>query len=795
MQLTTMGDDLRVTAAYLARQRAYFAARLEETERRVAESETQVVEDGAMLEVAQERVERLTREMTRVVRGETEGEMGGREAVARLQRELSGATDTREAVLRLWESSVRLLETRRVALKVVRQQITQLEETAVGERTNTRVPSLSFVRPSLAPPTTAMEYVSPDGGNDAFTKACDALVSVLRKYPSSSERHQYPVVTGACGVGRTRFGRRVAAHVASLVAATNPRQFDADGVAVSIDVGALCGKFPGEPEVWDVDRTSPNVLLAAAVFHAVYPDREVPSQITLPMITERVRDQWRARVVVLHLDNIEANVSVAKSILFACGQTTDWPFTAYEDNVVVLPIATGLAPSFWWFTAADWSSSRPTPVDLHLTPFALPAVSPLHPLGEPTALEQAFANAVGVPWDAYATWVEFRVLFRECGGWPGLCQDLVDVLTSTKREWRERPTRSEAHALYLAFTSKAMARFSRTKWFTLVGGKSACELSEAQTMVRRVLLCVLTDRDVLLSRKLSKGSSDVDFVAVAQSGLVGLAERGVDKSETKLVCSLVGVVCSNEACGGVIPMAERLGLGLGLESPFAAEVPVALGALYLRLVAAMEFRDEKLSVASLRPGARIQQVNEKDVVWVATPGEGLALGFGPTAAAVPMWNLVVVDSGMRGGDEVVHGRVMMEGGVDAAVPSRTNGTRKDAEARAAAVVLVMVVWVSHIAPRGQSPWSETALAAQLERMRTAARRVCAEELGAARRCVFRKPRRALNVHVVFDVFGEVASDVRLSHVGLRRNETLLLTTSAELARVVGASLSARLIYS
>ena len=346
---------------------------------------------------------------------------------------------------------------------------------------------------------------------ETFDEAVERLQFIInrrhRLLESSSLR--FPVVLGTMGGGKTRLGREVADNVVLFAA-----EQGVDAVALFLDLFTLQAKLPAE-KPFGPRRDE----LAAALFLAIFPGQPIPPNLSMAIMSARIKEAWGGQVefVVLHVDEFGADPKLGRRLMTLCTSSL-----GVSDSVHVIPITTGVQVIDDGLYEEVLKVSTTTPQKIALVRLELSEVSTERPLGEKTALEEAFANALGFDWATYEGCENLRWLYRDCGAHPRIVQDLVDLLF--RETWRavldgmrtsgklEEP---KAKAIFDALIPVVQNEYPLEKWHSIVrknvdqpGSHDSKRLS-TKPLVRRLLICSSTGRLIDLNKPVLDDTSGV----------------------------------------------------------------------------------------------------------------------------------------------------------------------------------------------------------------------------------------------------------------------------------------------
>ena len=411
---------------------------------------------------------------------------------------------------------------------------------------------------------------------------------------------QFYAVTGPMGVGKTTLAERLVLALA--------KEFKGLPLSVRIsDLVTVLGRA--------VATYTPDDLLAAALFRALFPGHPIPAGLALSAVCDAVRSNFKVGLVFIDLDEFQKDSEVTRGILGASMFSFDTGRT-----LSIYPIASGIWPvdasiALLRDPKDTSSESLVREIDLSFAEF----------VSDPAALNELYASFL-----AFAELPEtlacdvLRQAFDDCGGFGHLVRALAAMLKRQKNKLvnlyaGRRPLLSYPQAsdvLQAVATALAYKEYSDARWHQIVRLKGGEEFVEGKVTERdswtqstrlvmvRVVLCILTDRKVDLNARIlpDDGGANPRLTAATYKDAAKTGLMGLDGNVLIAPPLWVRVMCQH---------ADVLPFGVNdIIDPFKnddnSHEKLALATLFFRLLATHVFGDALVPVASLRPGADAQ---------------------------------------------------------------------------------------------------------------------------------------------------------------------------------------------
>jgi len=448
-----------------------------------------------------------------------------------------------------------------------------------------------------------MRFVATARFKSALADSRTQIVEVLGS--RALRQLSFRAVTGPIGVGKTT----IAEHLALALA----EEFQ--GLALTVRISALVTELP-------LHASSPDYLLAVALFRSMFRHVPVPANLTLAAVFRKIHEHFGVSMVFVNLDEFQKGIEVTRDILSAAMYT----FSRGEE-FHVYPIASGIWPI--GATSAllkdpndPRSESLVREVDLSFTEF----------VNDSVALEQLYCSALafaGLPESLRCD--ELRMAFDDCGGFGHIVRKLAMQLKLNRAGNQlqhlytgRKPLLSyeEASDVMQGVTSGlAQNEYSLFRWHMivrLVNGEVIDEKEDVsardswkqstQKLLERVVLCILTDRVVELDVRILPDNGNPRLATATYKDAITSGLMGVDDkvgSQRKILVAPPAWVLIMSQHGGVLPLGAR-----DIIDPFKnddhSHEKLALATLYFRVLAAHVFGDALVPVSSLRPGAHAQ---------------------------------------------------------------------------------------------------------------------------------------------------------------------------------------------
>jgi len=444
-----------------------------------------------------------------------------------------------------------------------------------------------------------MRFVETARFKDTLVSARNQIRNVLGS--RALRQLNFRAVTGPMGIGKTTLAARLVCALAD----------EFRGLALTVRISDLSLLLAAASPL------SSNDLLAAALFHGMFPEARIAANLDLEAVCKWVHSAFGVNMVFINLDEFQANIEATSRMMSAAM----YSFSA-ERNFQIYPVASGI-----WPIGASAELLR-VPTDKRSESLVDEvALSFAEFVSEATALEELFASFL-----AFAGLAEnlqcdvLREAFDDCGGFGHMVRALADQIRRQHADGKlsnlftgRRPLFSyqEASEVTQAMSSElAKHEYSEYRWHQIVrpdGGGEVDQMTVAaraswaestRLVMARVVLCILTDRKVDLNARILPNDGGVNprlsaatYKDAAKSGLMGL-------DGNVLVAPPAWVLVMSKHTG-VLPT------GAGdIIDPFKnddnSHEKLALATLYFRVLAAHVFGDALVPISSLRPGAHAQ---------------------------------------------------------------------------------------------------------------------------------------------------------------------------------------------
>lgn len=434
-----------------------------------------------------------------------------------------------------------------------------------------------------------------------FDEAKKAMVAICQSSTSGSREFanfRYPVVQGPMGVGKTRLALELACEVAAQY----------DGVVLSFRMGRLRDKCDS--------HTTNDAVLAQAIFHALFPRSNLPASLDLGVVLSHIRRDLGKQLVILHVDEFQDSPEITRAVLSAC------QYTLLPGEVLVVPILSGISPANHGMTKMQLSHAQPSQIallPLVLRPFPLGAVTKAAPLGEATPFEREFARNIEVDWAIYAACPALRFLYRDAGGHPRISKALANaIVEKVAAAQRGGLTMAQAQSVFEVVKTKLDSHYGAYRWDTVVRGQQGTEplpkmndwILSTERVIRRVLLCAYTDREVRPGAEVLSGIVPDSGTAMVMSratyhGCTASGMMDFDASGKRLVAPLIALLAMDTGENRVMPCEL-----MAVSTPFVAgdepQERVAMASILMRASAMHEWQSGWVDVTALRPGAMHQ---------------------------------------------------------------------------------------------------------------------------------------------------------------------------------------------
>ena len=413
---------------------------------------------------------------------------------------------------------------------------------------------------------------------------------------------QFPVICGAMGSGKSRFG-------AEICKAVSRHPFFKGKTILTAYLPS-----PSILSIGGRDLANANDclnVLAEALLASLYSAKPANLTATIHDIKAKL-DSQGVYGVVIQVDEFATAAEAAKMILSGCR----W---ALGQNVRVVPVVTGIR-SLVNLAPLDRGSK-------YLLNYYI--AEPLTTPEQSNALIKAFAEYINVSVKNVHKCEVLTMIINDCGGYPASLRLLADQILKLEERFllhfRNKGSLSfdVAQTLHASVVKNLSDRYAEGRWRAVFGqsGNSDKRLSDGtRALLSRLLLVAATEMHVLGNSPVVENKPFITYERVENEGFVSLKpvdSKGGVNCEHIVIIPLIALGVMNE-------MVDEIKGGV-LTNPFKLHFEIveklAMSSLHARLRAlrAMNGPNSTCTLADLRPDALV--FGNVDELLVSVPDE------------------------------------------------------------------------------------------------------------------------------------------------------------------------------